>query len=182
MLDRLKKWLAEHHISPVVILAGMNVIFVAAFLVVLVLFLQSRSVPATPQVIVMPNSTANAQGGDLPTAVLQVQGLPVTGVATLTPGPSPTAPSNPFDVGGTIAIALRRSARTNLWAIIPGQPLPTRLTAGPWDDRDPAWSPGGKQLAFASNRSGSWDLYLLEMESGKVTRLTNAPGFEGNPS
>jgi len=181
MLDRLRTWLAAHHLSPVMILAATNIVFIVAFAVAIALFIQAQNAPVTPQVVVLPNESSATPANALATPVQAVQGLQVS-VATLTPGPSPTAPTNPFDVGGTIAVALRRSARTHIWALTPGRTQLTRLTSGPWDDRDPAWSPDGNTLAFASNRSGSWDLYLLDMQTGAVTRLTNATGFESNPS
>src|SRR5574341_814386 len=183
MRDRMGQWMKDRRISPVIVLAVMNLVFIVAFVVVLVLFLNARSVPATPQVIVLPNNATSASNGGLPTPAQQVQGISVN-VPTLTAGPSPTAPSNPFDVGGTIALALRRNGRTHLWAIspMPGRTQVTRLTTGLWADRDPAWSPDGKTLAFASNRSGGWDLYLLDIVSGETTRLTSDAGFEGNPT
>ena len=39
-----------------------------------------------------------------------------------------------------------------------------------------------KRSRFASNRSGFWDLYLLDLESGEVTQLTNTPEYEGAPT
>lgn len=42
-------------------------------------------------------------------------------------------------------------------------------------DGDPAWSPDGTRLAFASARAnGSLDVHVVELASGKVTRLTAA--------
>ncbi len=157
----------------IILLIVLNVVFFAGLVVAVVLLINSRNHAAAV------NQTAAAP--PLPTPVLQVQGIEVTAV-TPTPGPSPTPPANPFDVGGTIAVALRRNAYTNIWALTPGKVQLTRLTAGPWDDRDPAWSPDGKRLAFASHRSGGWDLYILEIGTGAVTRLTSDPEFEANPS
>ena len=117
----------------------------------------------------------------LPTAIAYVEEIEIVAV-TATAGPSPTPPVNPFDVGGTIAIALRRNGHTNLWALEPGNPIMTRLTAGPWNDRDPDWSPDGSQLAFASNRGNSWDIYILDIASGQLAQVTNDPGYEGHPS
>lgn len=46
----------------------------------------------------------------------------------------------------------------------------------------PAWSPDGRWLAFASRRAENWDLYLMDMQSGVVVRLTRDPAFEAGPS
>ena len=50
------------------------------------------------------------------------------------------------------------------------------LTVVPGSDFDPAWSPDGKQIAFASNRAGRKEIYLLIVDSGAVTRITNSTG------
>ncbi len=183
MRERLQAWLSGHKISPVVILGVTNIIFIIALVVLVTLFINASNQPvATPQIIILPNADTPAAANS-PTPPQDPQGIHVN-APTLTAGPSPTPPENLFDVGGTIAIALRRNGRSQLWALSPRANTAqiTRLTAGPWDDRDPAWSPDGKTLAFASNRSGSWDLYLLDLESGKVTRLTSSLSFEANPS
>ena len=176
VLNRLREQLS--HIAdtlriPPIALAG---VFIAVFgslpiiLIALIAFNNTQ-----PQVIIL---VATPTPGGLPTAGVVVQ--PLGGAPTV--GPSPTAPANPFDVGGTIAIALRRNGHTNLWGFTPGKSGLIRLTAGPWDDRDPAWSPDGKRLAFASRREGNWNLFVLEMDSGNVSRITNDGGFEANPS
>jgi Tol biopolymer transport system component len=36
------------------------------------------------------------------------------------------------------------------------------ITDGAGDDADPAWSPDGRTLAFASDRTGTWQLYRLD--------------------
>ena len=49
-------------------------------------------------------------------------------------------------------------------------------------DFEPAFSPDGRRIAFASNRTGDVELFLLELESGEVTRLTNREGSDGQPT
>lgn len=126
-------------------------------------------------VVVTPTPQPSPTGVAIGSLLGELGGVP-------TAGPSPTPPANPFDVGGAIAMAVRRSGNTNLYVFSPGQTQLTRLTAGAWDDRDPVWSPDGRRLAFASNRQQGWDLYILDVGTGLVTRLTNDPGFEANPS
>lgn len=46
-----------------------------------------------------------------------------------------------------------------------------------WDGR-PVWSPSGKQIAFASEREGSMDLYLMSANGGELKRLTTSSGSE----
>lgn len=57
-----------------------------------------------------------------------------------------------------------------------------RLSEGNWDDINPAVSPDQKKIAFASNRRGFWDLYLLDLTNRQVTQLTNTPQYDGSPA
>ena len=47
----------------------------------------------------------------------------------------------------------------------------SRLTDHSAADVAPAWSPDGKQLAFLSSREGGWAVYVLDVKSGKVTKV-----------
>ncbi|MCL4694244.1 MAG: PD40 domain-containing protein, partial [Candidatus Hydrogenedentes bacterium] len=49
---------------------------------------------------------------------------------------------------------------------------PEQLTHDPSEDRDPAWSPDGKRIVFASDRTGDFDLYILDIETGDVENVT----------
>jgi Tol biopolymer transport system component len=63
-----------------------------------------------------------------------------------------------------------------------GDPRSARVVApAPGDDIAPAYSPSGRDIAFASNRSGNWDLYRLTDER-RLTRLTTTSAEETNAS
>ncbi|HMX76391.1 MAG TPA: hypothetical protein PKE35_19200, partial [Anaerolineales bacterium] len=65
----------------------------------------------------------------------------------------------------------------------PPQNLPlTRITTGTWNDIAPALSPDRTQLAFASDRNGFWDLYILNLQSGSINQITNSPQYDSAPS
>src|SRR5574341_1303873 len=96
--------------------------------------------------------------------------------------PTPPADFSTLRATGTIVFSMLVGVQEDLFAVAADQPGPVRLTNDPADDRDPAWSPDGQRIAFASHRNGSWDLYLLDMPTGEVTRLTDDPAFESNPT
>jgi eukaryotic-like serine/threonine-protein kinase len=54
----------------------------------------------------------------------------------------------------------------------------TALTTIPGADFDPAWSPDGDRIAFASMRDGRREIYVLTLKTGAVTRLTNSTDVE----
>ncbi len=47
-----------------------------------------------------------------------------------------------------------------------------RLTADGAPVRNPRFSPDGRRVAWASTRDGSWEVYLQELDSGAIQRLT----------
>lgn len=56
------------------------------------------------------------------------------------------------------------------------------LTRNPAADRDGQWSPDGRQIAFASDRDGDYDIYVMEADGSDVRQLTNDPGDDTDPS
>jgi len=58
----------------------------------------------------------------------------------------------------------------------------TRLTSDPAQDAMPAISPDGSRIAFASNRSGSWDIYVMSSTGGKALQITSDGTHELHPS
>lgn len=51
------------------------------------------------------------------------------------------------------------------------------------DEWDPALSPDGRWLAFASKRNGSWDLYVAPTSNlARLRRITDLPGDEWDPA
>lgn len=54
----------------------------------------------------------------------------------------------------------------------------TQITTNPAFDTEPVWSPDGQQLAFASDRMGSMDVYIVSKEGGEPRRLTTHSGSE----
>lgn len=64
--------------------------------------------------------------------------------------------------GERIAFMRGETARDIMLVPTSGGPV-TPLTQGPSDDGYPAWSPDGRWIAFHSDRSGSYDIWLLSM-------------------
>jgi len=47
---------------------------------------------------------------------------------------------------------------------------------------DPVWSPDGTKVAFTSNEGGNWNIYLIDLETDEVRRLTDGSANEASPS
>ncbi len=50
------------------------------------------------------------------------------------------------------------------------------LVASVADDRNPAWIPGDNAIVFASDRSGIFNIYRLDLNTGRVTQVTRVTG------
>src|SRR5687767_7707138 len=82
------------------------------------------------------------------------------------PGISPDGSQIAFVSGGDI------------WTV-PASGGPARvLVAHSAHESRPLYSPDGSMLAFNSNRNGGLDVYIMNLQSGDVRRLTNDSGSE----
>jgi serine/threonine protein kinase len=75
------------------------------------------------------------------------------------------------------------SARQNLVEVplstVAGLAPARALTPGTAQDRQPVYSPDGKWILFASNRSGNSDLWKVSTRTGELRRITDDPGTTG---
>ena len=46
------------------------------------------------------------------------------------------------------------------------------MTENPANEVAPAWSPDGERLAYQSNRNGTWELFVADVETGTETQIT----------
>lgn len=58
----------------------------------------------------------------------------------------------------------------------------TPIVDSPFFDSDPAFSPDGRKILYASDRDGNFEIYSLDLAMGESTRLTNNPGHESFPT
>ena len=68
--------------------------------------------------------------------------------------------------------AIAFSYKGNLWKVSSTGGVATSLTVGSSHNTMPVWSPDGSKIAFASDRNGNFDVYVMPAEGGEATRLT----------
>jgi dipeptidyl aminopeptidase/acylaminoacyl peptidase len=57
-----------------------------------------------------------------------------------------------------------------------------RLTDHEGDDLSPVWSPDGTQIAFASDRDGDWEIYVMRADGTDLRQLTDNTSIESKAS
>ena len=57
-----------------------------------------------------------------------------------------------------------------------------RITFDAATDQDPVWSPDSTKIAFETDRDGNWEVYVMDLDSGDLTNLTNHPGEDRKPA
>lgn len=77
--------------------------------------------------------------------------------------------------------ATKNAKTTQLWMVSAGGGPPRQLTYSGKSDTHPRWSPDGARILFESNRDGTPQLYVLNLEAGgEPRRLTNIASGAGN--
>ncbi|MBK7780679.1 MAG: PD40 domain-containing protein [Ardenticatenia bacterium] len=87
---------------------------------------------------------------------------------------------------GDIAFESMRDGNAEIYVMNADGSGQTRLTNNPAVDRDPAWSPDGRQIVFASTRDdslvGNVEIYVMNADGSGQTRLTNNPAGDLVPA
>jgi TolB protein len=112
-----------------------------------------------------------------------------TGTATATGGSAAVVPaqadaieSSPSWADSThLAFGVAAASSSDIFGLTLGG-TPTLLAGGDKAEVEPAWSPDGTKVVFASNRTGDTELYMVTVATGAVTRLTTRTGSDGAPS
>jgi tricorn protease len=66
----------------------------------------------------------------------------------------------------------------DIWEVASSGGVAHLLATDPATEARPLYSPDGKRLAFTSNRSGNTNIYVLDLASGRVERITYAEAGE----
>jgi Tol biopolymer transport system component len=96
----------------------------------------------------------------------------------------------------SIAVAGVHNGRSDLYLVDAKTGHVRRLTNDTWDEKEPAWTPDGTHLTFASDRvapvvlqavhheggAGSYALYDLDLKTGEVTQLIETYGIDHSPA
>src|SRR5437762_347621 len=82
------------------------------------------------------------------------------------PALCPTRPELVFVSGGDIWIAPSKGGEAHL------------LVSHPAEESRPLYSPDGSRLAFVSTRTGAGDIYVMNLATAELKRLTFDDGLE----
>lgn len=127
-----------------------------------------------------------------PTSSRPTQPAQIISLATATPLPPfspslPQTPPRPVEQG-TLFFSAERGGRWEIYAakMNAAGKVPftawKQLTRGYSPARAPALSPDGSRLAFQSRKDGNWEIYVLDLLSGQITRLTHDLAYDGAPT
>jgi TolB protein len=146
-------------------------IFIAS-LFVLGLSACAKPADVAPQVTSTPQVAATSQA----TPTIEIKTTPI---ATLTANSQDAAAEIN---SGIVVLSMADGLYSHLFVYNPEKLALTRLTGYNWDDRDAAVSPDGTQVAFSSNRDGQWEIYLLNLKTDELTRVTQTKNYDGAPA
>ncbi|MBE7432868.1 MAG: PD40 domain-containing protein [Anaerolineales bacterium] len=106
-------------------------------------------------------------------------------IPTDTPPEIPPATATPIPAAsGHIIFTSDRDGQNDLYMVTPDGGETTRLTAGASVDESgtPQLSPDGTRVAFAATIGNNTDIYVVDIASNAISRITDAQGRDSSPS
>ena len=83
--------------------------------------------------------------------------------------------------GAYVSCVSRKSGNDEVWLWPVNGDAGFQLTALGGRIHSMNWSPDSRSVAVSCNRYGSYDIYLVEVPSGRAVRLTDGPLYAVNP-
>lgn len=160
---------------------GLKILYwIAGGLIIINLIILATSVSPEKQIVnpFHPTATPTLPFTYTPAPTL----TPTIPVPTSTPRPITMMTGASSLTQGTIIFAMVNNGFSNLYSFQPGLPGFIRLTAHLWDDIDPALSPDGLKIAYSSKQNGYWNIYILDLVSGKAFPVTDTPAYDAHPA
>jgi hypothetical protein len=83
--------------------------------------------------------------------------------------------------------SLSDNRRTHIYVVAATGGTPRAVTSGRFDEHSIDWGGNGKEIIFLSNRESnpdarlSYDIFGVDVDSGKLRQITHTPGVEYNP-
>lgn len=121
--------------------------------------------------------------GSIVTLALLLLAAAHAGAQPLAIAPFPSGLSGTLVFQSDARSSTNPSGRNKIYTIDLSTGSITALTRdGDWHDEQPRWSPGGDRIAFRSNRSGSFNLYVMNADGSNVTRITDHAANDHDPA
>jgi len=120
--------------------------------------------------------TGGGSGSVSPNPLPSQSPLPAAENLLPTPQPSPTTPPAQTDLDTWIAYAYGKENDSEIYLLRPSTGESRQITTNRYNDDAPSLLARTNELVFASYRDDGWELYLLDLDTGKETQLTHFDG------
>jgi Tol biopolymer transport system component len=77
---------------------------------------------------------------------------------------------------GRVAFAVTVNGNVDIYSALPNGNDVRQLTSDPGFDACAAYSPSGKEIAFCSNRSGTFEIWAMKQNGTQEHQVTNTGG------
>ena len=117
---------------------------------------------------------ASRTTGPFAIAASEANGAP--GNRVLLKGGAHMFPGSVASDGRQAVVTTLADGRLAIGIVQSGAAEPALFTDGPFDQSMPAFSPDGAWLAFASDESGRWEIYVRDLKSGRRVAVSSEGG------